>query len=319
MRIFAFSCVLLLATVAAAQEKTERPTQAQIVATYDKKEYQECLKQLAQVLPLTGKAAEGYDRFALLNIKGECLLQTKQKDPAGYAFAEAAKATKNDKDAATALATSLLIKRSEINGYKPKTGDNHDLVPIVDPAARPAALSALWNDERSVAADRVKDATRGKSLPGIANAAKSLSGLDVLELAATSTTAKTEAMAKSLADHAGTVIDSALDADDKSIAAIEKSAKEYIEIVVDDIDPRTKKKIQRKERVQKGLSDQDKRKLEEIVDTSIKISSAVQDLQRLFGKAGAGLKTHDDHAGSVKKKAREVLTYRYDTDGKKSK
>ena len=74
--------ILLLAGVARA---ADLPSQADIQADFDAAKYTDCLKKIALVVNVTSK---DYDRYALLMLKAEALMQQKSAADAGYAAPE---------------------------------------------------------------------------------------------------------------------------------------------------------------------------------------------------------------------------------------
>ena len=80
---------LLLLFVVHGVATAAAPTMAQVRETYDAGQYQPTLKSIAQCLALKGPAADGYDRYELLTLKGECLVRLKSLAYAADAFEDA--------------------------------------------------------------------------------------------------------------------------------------------------------------------------------------------------------------------------------------
>src|SRR3954468_10176542 len=76
---------------ASAAPAADAPTMDQIQKDYEAKKYPDVIKEVAVALPLSGDATKGYDKSALLALKGESHLQLKQIQPASEAYAAAAK------------------------------------------------------------------------------------------------------------------------------------------------------------------------------------------------------------------------------------
>src|SRR4051812_7735182 len=68
---------------------TAAPTMAQVRESFAAGQYQPTLRSIADCLALKGQAAEGYDRYELLTLKGECLIQLKSAAYAANAFEDA--------------------------------------------------------------------------------------------------------------------------------------------------------------------------------------------------------------------------------------
>src|SRR3954462_10442462 len=95
----------------------------QIQKIMDSKAYRPALQTIAQVLPT---AAQG-DKYALLMMRGECLLQLKDGATAILAFDQAAAAAGSNPPSEAARATSLLIRKSAGLVYTPRTSDRTPL------------------------------------------------------------------------------------------------------------------------------------------------------------------------------------------------
>lgn len=78
------------------------------------------LRSVARLLALKGDAAAGYDRYDLLNLRGEAYLRNRAIPMAADAFAQAQKATQDADKQAAARAMELLVRRSKQTGYVPK-------------------------------------------------------------------------------------------------------------------------------------------------------------------------------------------------------
>ena len=169
-----------------------------------------------------GGAIDGAGGVAAL--KGECLLQEKNSEAADI-FEAAAKAYpdkdvkktkdgkpgKSTKEAATDAATSELIRKSADWQYTPKTGKDKTALPIVDAAARPAALKALYADDLAADEAQAKPLLTGSpSLPSVVDFAPKLHDLDMVALAVGDDDAAVVKLQKDLAGSAKKHIDAAV-------------------------------------------------------------------------------------------------------------
>ena len=97
------------AATAHAQAAVPLPTQDQLQEAFDAGNYQDVQKGLNRLLALKGKAADPYDRSALLSLRGETHLRQNMPSVAATDFEEAAKATGDRKKSA---ASSIVISNT---------------------------------------------------------------------------------------------------------------------------------------------------------------------------------------------------------------
>ena len=250
------------------------PTQADIQADFDAAKYQDCLKKIAQVINVSSKDT---DRYTLFILKGECLLQTKVPSGAADAFGFASKNTKDKKDFAVAAATEILIKRSENFQYTPKTGDKTPL-PIIDKAARPAALTALYKDELATAQATANNLQKSIALPPLIDFARSLGQLAILSTAAGADDAAAT-LRKDLATHAQTVIDNVLTADKATIERVRaySNGTDVRERQIS-VDPKTGRQTWVRETIRRGVTNSDASVLSEIYGVCNKLPAVCNEL-----------------------------------------
>ena len=84
-------------------------TQEDIQQLYNQGKHAAVLQKLQRVLLLKGAAAAPYDRHALLRLKGESHLRSKQNGPAAQAFNAAAEEAADPTARAIDLSTEFLI------------------------------------------------------------------------------------------------------------------------------------------------------------------------------------------------------------------
>ena len=139
------------APAAAAAADDARPTPEEIQKTFDAGDYKGTLQQVSRVIKLKGDAAAGYDLYTLWMLKGESHLQLKQLKQAGEAFGFAAKATKEDAEAAKARATQRMLAEAKAYAVKRQAlrrGEKPQSADILDPAQREQAFRILYEDAR---------------------------------------------------------------------------------------------------------------------------------------------------------------------------
>src|SRR5882724_3533710 len=88
------------------------PSEAQLQQMFKDGDFQGVALKATRVLQIKGEAAKGYNRPKVLMLKGEAQLRLKQVSQALDAFAAAAKEASDPKEAATATATEMLVRKS---------------------------------------------------------------------------------------------------------------------------------------------------------------------------------------------------------------
>jgi hypothetical protein len=224
----------------ARPDAAEQPASMQeLKQLFESKQWQPLLQKLSKALPLRGAAAQQYDRYELLTMKGEAHLNLKQGPAAVSAFEEASKIKDLDRQKlAVADATVLLVKRSPGMTYKrkspgaqPSGGDDDNKIDITDRDKRKEAFAALAADEQAALQPKAKAAAAGKSLRPIAEMLKSLDDLRNAEMAAsgTSETPLAAALVAPLAKHAKELTDKELLNQKATVDKIERSANQIEE------------------------------------------------------------------------------------------
>jgi hypothetical protein len=161
------------------------PTMDEIKTRFEANDFNGVLRDLAHVLSLHGKAAEPYDRYDLLMLRGETELRLKQAAPAAMAFKQAASQTKDPQQTAVASSTDMLVRRSNQFQYTPKKAEKGKVpepIDIVNADKRKLALAALYEDERDAAADALAQGKKATSLPQIAAAVNAISSHNLVPL-----------------------------------------------------------------------------------------------------------------------------------------
>jgi hypothetical protein len=145
------------------------------------------LKGVNRLLQLRGKAAEGYDKYELLTLKGDVHLRMKATEAAAAAFRQAAAATEDPQQQAVAKATELLIKRSKTLAYTPKKaakGGKAEPIDVVEPDSRAKALAALFVDEVTPLLPKAEAAKGANSVVPMIRAMADAREVEFLERAA---------------------------------------------------------------------------------------------------------------------------------------
>src|SRR5581483_3227601 len=189
----ALSCALLVSVALSADTKPPTPSTELLHQMFDQGNYTELLKQLRLIL--AQKDQSTVDWFDLLKLKGEALLRTKSDTEAADAFRDAAKAAKDEKQAAVCRATEALLRQSHSEMYTPKSrgkssATTQPAISVVDSTSRKEAFSAMYDDELAAKTQTINAAKKATSLPPIMSVAPTLQQLEDLDQAAHDSTDK---------------------------------------------------------------------------------------------------------------------------------
>jgi hypothetical protein len=291
------------------------PTMEQIQQDFDSQKYPDVLKKLSQVLPLKGQAAQGYDRVALLMLKGETHLRLKQPAPSSEAFSSAAKEATDEKLIGQCNATALLVKRSTNGMYQPKQPSAPSAgaspgraapIDIIDPNSRKDAMLALFNDESKTVLAKAESLKKQKSLPPVADGIKQLGQLRALELAATGSDATCKQAVADLGSHANQLMQAELKKMGEQVEKIARQANEThssqqtradgtIEVVTS----------------KRGLTSVDQNALKTVINTCKNIVSACDEFAAVLGADGSGFTATSGQSSQLSTRADEVLRADY--------
>lgn len=212
--------------VAKAADAEPLPAPADLHKMFEAAEYQPLLVKLTRVMQLKGDAALPYDHVDLATLKGNTLLEMKQQASAVASLNEAIKAITDQTDpkiANQARATLILVKRSQLFAYSPKTPPAKP-IGILDMAQRKAAFTALLADLRAEVGAKAKTAKSGNSLPPIIEAVRSISDMRAVEMIATESDTESQQLAKDLAGQAKTLMADAVQSMSKRATEINTDA-----------------------------------------------------------------------------------------------
>jgi hypothetical protein len=220
MYMSALAVVLSVLSVQAQVTPPTPPTQDQIQKMIDAKAYRPALQAIAQIMP----AALAGDKYALLMMRGECLLQLKDGPTAIIVFDQAATAAGSLQQNEAARATAILIRKSPGLVYTSHTGDNRAPLDLTNIDARKRAMVALVTDELPAVAAQAGQALTARSLPPILAVAPTLRDLHALEQAGTGDDKVTIALVQPLADRIYALIDAELNRVNQQVQAIQRAA-----------------------------------------------------------------------------------------------
>jgi hypothetical protein len=166
-------------------------------------QYQDALRLISQQLTRTARDKDNPDRYDLLMLKGESLLQLGQRASAGDAFDQAAKAAPDIRGTALARANALLVRSAPNNKYKPKSGGaSAQPIDILNPESRKQAFAALREDKLAALAPKLKKAEDAKSLPPMIDVLPAVLDCGYLEGASSGAAPQTRAALAEMGAHA---------------------------------------------------------------------------------------------------------------------
>jgi hypothetical protein len=189
----------------------------------------DALRQINRLLALRGKAAEAYDRYELLTLKGDAHLRLRANEAAAVAFKQAAGETDDKVKEAIARATEQLIRRSKGLAYTPKKapkGQAAGPIDVVDPESRHKALAALFVDEMAPVLPKVEAAKDAKTVAPMLAAMAAAREMEYLELAANGSADQINGMVEGLKEQGKTMLGKVLEKGAKRVDRITQRANE---------------------------------------------------------------------------------------------
>ncbi len=219
-------CLSLLACIltgASVHAQGTAPTPDQIQKLMEAKSWTPALRAIGQIMPSANGAASA-NRYPLLMMRGECLVQLKDTQSAVIAFDQALAATTLLSETEAARAMSLLLRKSRGGFYTPITGDNRTPLDLTDQDACKRAMAALFADELPAAVSRVQEAATAQTLPPITNMLPTLRDLHALEQVGTGDDKQTLALVQPLGDRIYNLIDAELTRVNAKVQSIQRAA-----------------------------------------------------------------------------------------------
>lgn len=202
--------VMLVIGLAASSANALPPTPVQIQEKFKSGDYRATLLGISQALALKPGSDEGYDRFALLMLKGECLIQLNISDYAAHAFEDARAATNDPQKIAVARANELIALKSPVLKYVPRTGTNREPIDIKAQASRLVAMNALRVDMLFQNRALIDSAKGGENLEPLLKLLPALRGITSLEITTTGDFSAIRPMLVEMGNHARKLINAEL-------------------------------------------------------------------------------------------------------------
>lgn len=143
----------------------------------------------------------GEERYQLLMLKGDALIQTNKLTMASSAYDNARRAAPNGRAAAVARAHTMLIRAAPVGKYTPRTPAGAEPIDIVNPDSRRAAFDALRADLAAAAKPKIARASQGRSLTPAMDLLPAVFDIASLELAAKGSIEQTQSDVASMGEH----------------------------------------------------------------------------------------------------------------------
>lgn len=194
------SCFMLPAN-ARAQGAPPLPTKDDLNGMYNAGQYRLCLQQIARVMRQLDRNST--DRYALLLLRGDCLLQLHDGATAKEAYKDAQKSADLDQ-AAEAYAMSFLISNSP--GLKYTPGGGGEPISIIDRASRKLAMQALLTDQLQSSGIEIRAALTAQDMQPIFQVWPKLRALYALEVVSTGRTDQVEPLFREVGQSARDVL-----------------------------------------------------------------------------------------------------------------
>jgi hypothetical protein len=226
-RVLSSVLITLIMLSPAARGQAQPDALAAARQKFDAGQYREVIqivaKELAQNRDARG-AAPLPQRYDLLMLKAESFLRLDQRVNAADAFAQAQSSEADPKQAAVALANSLLARASPNNKYSPIQDKSIPPIDILNPESRKRAFDAMRADRMAVLAPKLAAAKTATALPPMFEVLKPLLEIASIETAATGSADQTRATLTDLGQHARDLINAELKRINIRLAALEDAA-----------------------------------------------------------------------------------------------
>lgn len=312
----ALGIMLLTGSVRAAAPAAEgTPSMEQLQALLQQGKYQEVIRGAQKALALKGPAAQGLDRYELFMLRGEAALRAKANAQAIESYVSAAKETDDPGKKSEARAMEILVKKSKAQGYQPKSttrpaagGKPAGPIPIMEEADRKAAFEALYADELTAAAPKIKAANAATALGPIVEVARMLGDLNAIETAGTGSAEQTKKIAADLGAQSHLLIDGALKGINKRVEECWQQGSRTREST------RAGGGTGQRLYGLMGLTSVETNDLKAAIANCEKIAPVANDLATVTG--GAELTADAREAERLLNRAKEVLNYDYANEGR---
>ena len=183
---------------------------------------------IAQALTLKGPAADGIDRYELLMLKGESLLQLGQPKYAADAFEDASEATNDPSKSGAAKANEVIVRRSPVMKYAPKTGPDTTPIDIKSPEQRHKAMLMARNDILASIKAKIDPALKADNLEPMMALLPALRDVVTLEIGGAGELNESKPMFATLGARARTLIAKELNGSRAHVEELAAAASEIV-------------------------------------------------------------------------------------------
>ncbi len=274
-------CCVLMMLVGSARAADGLPSLEDMKKMETDANWAELAAACAQVANLRGEAAKAYPPVEVWLLRGEAQLQLNQFAPASLSFGKVPQQEGvEQKVADQAEAMSQLLKRTDARGYTPrptKQIPKPETYPIIDKAARPAAIKALYESELSAVKSDLATTKSKFSFSAVEKTIKQIVELQPLERAVTDKADTCKALVDEATAMVGDMMIASADKMNSDVDRIEKTANETIR-VPDPKDKTNKRMLIRK----RGLSVNDRQALQKMITDCKKVASEYQEVERML-------------------------------------
>jgi hypothetical protein len=199
-------------------------------------QYRACIQKIANLLTGASAPARSLQRYDLFLLRAECLLRLNEAKLAAEAFDSAArvlKGTEHLQRIANARASADLIRASPALKFMSKgTAESLDIIPD---ESRAKAMAALLKDKLLVVKPQVADALTSLSIQTVRAVLPELTDAFMLEVAVAGPSApETLTLAKSLGQHARTMLTEELNRYDEMVDELSSLATSPAEATAQD-------------------------------------------------------------------------------------
>jgi len=178
----------------------------------------EAIRLIDQQLVQRGLDQKGEERYRLLMLKGDAMIQSNRASMASSVFDQAGRAAPNGQAAAVARAHVLLLRAAPTNKYTPKSGG--EPIDITNPDSRKAAFDALRADMLASAKPKIDRAAQGRSLNPALDLLPTIMDMASLEMASKGSMDETKADVSSASEHAQDLMRGQINAAQRRINAL---------------------------------------------------------------------------------------------------
>jgi hypothetical protein len=203
-------------------------TQDEIKMMVEAKAYRPALQAIAKAFPQTNAKVPEYDKYTLLMLRAQCLLETNDPSTALLAYQQAAALPLTLANYEAAQAMVLLLKNKGPGAtFVPKFGDKTP-IELNTAEGRKKAIASLYYSQYAVDKPIAEDAAGAANLVPVLNIIPRLRDLHALATQGTGDDKEVVALVQPIGQHAAQLISSEITRCEKQIEAIRNAASRMI-------------------------------------------------------------------------------------------